>query len=209
MPIRGVEEKPEYLGKALQLTPEFWEMADYAMQQCDSLDLELGIHICDGFALAGGPWISPEESMQKVVWSDTIIHVTKHQQHITLPQAAEGYQGYYEDIAAFACPVSGDGIAPLPIVSGTILPDENGTYRSKEPGYIQYSYEQPQTVRSIEIIPSGNNVQSQRLLVQVIDDGEIFHDVRQLTPPRQGWQNTDQNYTYALPETTARYFRFV
>ena len=29
-----------------------------------------------------------------------------------------------------------------------------------------------------------------------------------MTPPRQGWQNTDPNYTYALPETTARYFRF-
>ena len=30
MPIRGVEEKPEFEGKAQQLTPEFWTMVDYA-----------------------------------------------------------------------------------------------------------------------------------------------------------------------------------
>ena len=55
MPIRGTEEKPEYEGKAQQLTPRFWEMVDYAMQQSDSLGLGMGIHVCDGFALAGGP----------------------------------------------------------------------------------------------------------------------------------------------------------
>jgi len=43
-------------------------------EEADRLGLKLGMHICDGFALAGGPWITPEESMQKVVWSDTIVN---------------------------------------------------------------------------------------------------------------------------------------
>ena len=60
MPIRGTSERPEYGGDAQQLTPRFWEMIDYALAQADSLGLKLGIHICDGFALAGGPWITPE-----------------------------------------------------------------------------------------------------------------------------------------------------
>ena len=139
MPIRGNAEKPEFLGEAQQLTPKFWEMVDYAMQQSDSLGLGLGFHICDGFALAGGPWITPEESMQKVVWSDTLINVTKKNQLVTLPQPAEGYDGYYEDIAAFAIPA--EKPLPQPHVSGTIVRDENGTFRSKEAGYIQYSFE--------------------------------------------------------------------
>ena len=67
MPIRGWEEKPDYQGNVEQLSPRFWEMVDYAMQQSDSLGLDMGIHICDGFALAGGPWITPAESMQKIV----------------------------------------------------------------------------------------------------------------------------------------------
>ena len=102
MPIRGAEERPEYKGEANQLTPRFWEMVDYAFQQADSLGLQMGIHICDGFALAGGPWISPEESMQKVVWSDTIVSGNEGMVMLKRP-VAEGE--YYEDIAVFAVPV--------------------------------------------------------------------------------------------------------
>ena len=199
MPIRGVSERPEYEGKAQQLSPAFWQMVDYAFAQADSLGLEMGIHVCDGFALAGGPWITPEESMQKVVWSDTIASLLQS------PPVAPGE--YYEDIAAFNCPVWGDNIAPATI-TGTIVRDEKETFRSKEPGYIQYNFDEPQTVRSLRIVPSGNNLQAQRLLVQASDDGTAFRHISQLMPPRQGWQNTDEAYTYALPETTARHFRF-
>ena len=73
MPIKGINEGAQYNGKAQQLTPEWWEMVRFSMEEANRLGLKLGMHICDGFALAGGPWISPEESMQKVVWSDTIV----------------------------------------------------------------------------------------------------------------------------------------
>lgn len=73
MPIKGINEGAQYNGKAQQLTPEWWEMVRFSMEEANRLGLKLGMHICDGFALAGGSWISPEESMQKVVWSDTIV----------------------------------------------------------------------------------------------------------------------------------------
>ena len=101
-----------------------------------------------------------------------------------------------------------------------VITDEKGTFRATEPGYIQFTYDHPVTVRSIELFPSANNIQTQRLLVQASTDenGTSFTDVRQLTPPRQGWQNTNtllslrhnaNHYTYALPETTAKHFRFI
>ena len=206
MPIRGTSERPEYGGDAQQLTPRFWEMIDYALAQADSLGLKLGIHICDGFALAGGPWITPAEPMQKVVWTDTVITCTDKQQTFKLPQAHLGYDGYYEDIAVFAVPYYKP--LPAPKVSGTIPQEEKGGFRSKEPGYIDYSFDEPQTVRSLFVMPSGNNVQAERLLVEASDDGKTFRTVKQLVPPRQGWQNTDYGYTFSLPETTARHFRF-
>ena len=212
MPIRGEAEAPSNLPRlgeapAQQLTPQFWAMVDYAMQQADSLGLELGIHICDGFALAGGPWISPEESMQKVVWSDSIVVVGKNGT-VSLPQPAVT-NAYYEDIAAFAIPAQGDVFAPdAVILSPTVTRNDKGVFRAEQPGYIQYDFNEPQAVRSLHIVPSGNNLQAQRLLVQVSDDGTIFRDIRQLIPPRQGWQNTDENYTFSLPETTSRHFRF-
>ncbi|MCR4958835.1 MAG: DNA-binding protein [Prevotella sp.] len=242
MPIRGTEQAPKDLPPlpgepAQQLSPRFWQLIDYAMQQADSLGLEFGFHICDGFALAGGPWITAEESMQQVVWSDTIIGVNSqglspfntegvlYPQLCKVPEAllpapAVSPGAYYEDIATFVCPVWGDAIASTPALSGTIKPDEKGTFRATQPGYIQFTYNSPVTVRSVELFPSANNIQTQRLLVQAStdDSGTSFRDVRQLTPPRQGWQNTNtaiplrhnaNHYTYSLPETTARHFRFV
>ncbi len=213
MPIRGADERPEYKGEANQLTPKFWEMVDYAFQQADSLGLQMGIHICDGFALAGGPWISPEESMQKVVWSDTIVSGNEGMVMLKRP-VPEGK--YYEDIAVFAVPVPEmegmieyrcDTIATHNTGVPYIGRNESGVFRSDDPCYILLDLEGMRTVRSIKVIPSGNNIQSQRLLVQASDDGITFRDVRQLTPPRQGWQSTGFDFTYSLPETTARYIR--
>ena len=100
MPIKGIKEGPQYNGKAQQLTPEWWEMVRFSMEEADRLGLKLGMHICDGFALAGGPWMTPKESMQKVVWSDTIVD-GGNIKGLYLPQP-ETYEGFYEDISLFA-----------------------------------------------------------------------------------------------------------
>ena len=213
MPIRGVDEKPEYEGKAQQLTPRFWNMVDYAMQQSDSLGLEMGIHICDGFALAGGPWITPEESMQKIVSMQTTITGGTGKRYILMQPG--GYEGYYEDIVCFAIPsescslcVNPASFKPVITTSKTITRDDNGTFRASEAGWIQYEYPEFVTFHSVEIIPSGNNIQSQRLKMLVSDNGKDWSLVKQFAPPRQGWQNTDYNFTYAIPKTSGRYFRF-
>ena len=86
MPIRGAEERPEYQGQANAMSNEFWKMVDVALEEADKLDLEMGIHVCDGFALAGGPWIKPEESMQKVVFCDTIVRGGHH--HFKMPTSS-------------------------------------------------------------------------------------------------------------------------
>ena len=220
MPIKGIEEAPQYNGKAQQLTPEWWEMVRFSMDEADRLGLKLGMHICDGFALAGGPWITPKESMQKVVWTDTIVDGGKLKA-LRLPQP-ETYEGYYEDISLFALPVDKDAADEMPakmtctnIATGngidpkkTVNVDDAGVIRSSYPCYIQYEYEQPFTCRNIEIILSGNNYQAHRLKVMASDDGITYRQVKQLTPARQGWQNTDENSTHTIPATTARYFRF-
>lgn len=205
MPIRGVENRSEYGGEAVQLSDEFWRMTDYAMAVADSLNLQLGVHICDGFALAGGPWISPEESMQKVVFSDTVVEGGK--QTLTLPRP-KSTGGYYRDIVCYALPVKGTEV-PTPIVSWseTVTRDEKGVFRASQPCHIDYAYEKAVTVRSIGIVPGGNNIQSQRLCLLASEDGKTYRMVKQMTPPRQGWQNTGFDFTWSVPTTTARFFR--
>lgn len=219
MPIKSPEQWPHYPNPVSQLTPEWWEMVRYSMQIADSLGLKLGMHICDGFALAGGPWITPEESMQKVVWSDTIVRGGKL--NVVLPQP-ESYKGYYDDIALYAIPCSAKDNNEEPIITMsegmTTTKDGTGFAASSKDFYsiapkdggfwIQYEYKQPFTCRNIEVVLSGNNYQAHRLKVMASDDGVNFRFVKQLVPARQGWQNTDENSTHVIPATTARYFRF-
>lgn len=211
MPIRGVEGT-DYPHPVSQLTPQWWEMVRYSFQIADSLGLKMGMHISDGFALAGGPWIKPAESMQKVVFTDTIVKGGSVK-NVVLRQP-ETVQNYYEDIAVYALPLSE---VPFRGFRGRISsnnPDDtipfsipNKDFKATNPCYIQYVYNKPFTLRTIEITPTGNNIQSQRLAVSASDDGVNFRLIKQLVPARQGWQNTGFNSTFSIPPTTAKYFR--
>ena len=209
MPIRGVEDKPEYGGTAQQLTPPFWEMVDYAFGIADQLELEMGIHVSDGFALAGGPWFSPEESMQKIVFCDTIVDGGQTGFLLPRPRTATDY---YEDIACFALPVSGTTSVwydePAVSLPSTMQRDEKGVFRCNDKSsYIDYDFGTPSMVRTIEVSPGGNNIQSQRLKVLASDDGQNYHEIYQMQPPRQGWQTDGYSFTYSIPPTEARYYR--
>ena len=223
MPIRGSQERPEYNGKADALSDNFWRLVDVALAEADALGLEMGIHVCDGFALAGGPWITPEESMQKIVFCDTIVRGGPH--HFTM-QKPQHYGNYYKDIATYAISVGdfnqetfayrgadlkmkyslkNDGKTTY---SPEVTINDKGVYCADKPCWIQFEFAKPTLVFNVEIEPSGNNIQCQRLNVKASDDGVTFRQVKQLVPPRQGWQNTGYNTTFSFPPTYAKYFRF-
>jgi len=219
MPIRSNEDNKTFAYSPAynQLTPEWWELVRFSMEEADRLGLKMGMHICDGFALAGGPWITPEISMQKVVWSDTIVDGGEPSNFLL--SQPESYAGFYQDIALFAVPFEDyrttDDLRPV-VTSNTgdktpgYLADkmDTETFRSSEPCWIQYAFEEPFLSRSIHIVPGGNNFQAQRMSVHASDDGINFRQLKELVPPRQGWQNGDENFTYSIPATEARYFRF-
>jgi len=46
-------------------------------------------------------------------------------------------------------------------------------------------------------------------MVEASDDGKDFRSLGRLETPRHGWQDGDADYTFALAQTTARFFRFV
>ncbi|HVU98290.1 MAG TPA: glycosyl hydrolase [Puia sp.] len=196
MPINGATNPPQYTPITEQLSPRWWEMVRYAMQQADSLGLQLAMHACDGFAVAGGPWITPALSMQKIVSSRITLYGGKH---ITkaLPQPP-ALENYYKDIAVFAfpTPAAWDDTA------------RKGPLKCEDSCHLDFTFDKPFTCRSI-IIHSTNNYQSNRLLIQTSDDGEHFHDIGRLIPPRHGWQDGDAPITHSIPTTTARYFRFI
>lgn len=198
MPIKDVSDGAQYNGTSRQLSAEWWKRIDTVYNTANELGLEMGIHFSDGFALGGGPWITPEESMQRIVWSDTIVEGGK--QEITLPRPA-CKENYYEDITTFAYPA--DYVDDRKPKASVEFP-----FRSSEPCDIIMSYDEPYTLRSVEIVTGGNNYQAHRFKVYASDDGKNYRFVREISPARQGWQNTDAYATYAIPTTTARFFKF-
>ena len=220
MPIKGATNPPLINPPVEQLTPEWWGMVRHALTEARRLGLKIGMHVSDGFALAGGPWITPELSMQKVVCKAQ--RITGGRSFYEMLQKPEVHEDYYRDIAVYAYPAppgtamstrtiipkvtsskAGDSIAQL-----LVEPDNKKGFSCEESCWIQYAFDQPFTCRAI-VIKARTNYQSNRLLLEVSDDGKIFRSLARLEAPRHGWQDWDSDYTHVIPATTARYFRFV
>jgi hypothetical protein len=219
MPIKGPGNPPLINPPATQLSPRFWEMVKFAMSEADRIGVKLAFHDCDGFAVSGGPWITPEMSMQKVVWTKTLVTGGKLF-HDTLARP-QSYKGFYRDIKVFAYPSpEGSGITSRNIVpkitSSTGVDVQclaiNGnktSFSSSQPCWIQLQFDQPFTCRSVIIHTNASNYESERLMIETSDDGINFKPLTRLVPPRHGWQDGDAPITNDIISTTAKYFRFV
>lgn len=218
MPIKGLTNPPLYTPTAAQLGPRWWQMVKHSLNEADRLGLKIGMHVSDGFALAGGPWITPELSMQKVVSTQTNIAGGK-KSRISLAQP-ETKENYYKDIAVYAYPsLPGTGVSTKTVIpkvttstgidaSFLVKEDNKEALRSNDPLWIQYEFEKPFTARTVFIHTNGNNVQAHRLIIELSDDGKTFRFAGRLEPPRHGWQDTDADITHSIMPVTAKYFRF-
>jgi hypothetical protein len=218
VPIQGAANPPLVKPAIVQLTPEWWAMLRFAFEEANRLGLQIAMHSSDGFATAGGPWITPELSMQKVVWSETRVSGGMvFNDTLTKPQA---YKGYYRDIAVLAFPTpdarhqSTFTVTPKISTSNDsnasflISPASKGVFKSEDPCWILYEFEQPFTCRSVTIANCGTNYQAHRLKVEASNDGISFRQIAQLNPPRHGWLDYEDDVTYSIETTTARFFRF-
>ncbi len=207
-----------YENQLVTYTQEWMDMVKYTAKEANRLGIELGFNTCDGFTTAGGPWITPELSMQKLVWADTIVEGSG--QAIKLPEL-ENYEGYSRDIAVFAYPVDDymqDSWLIAPSVKTNMKNEDvsylsvkgnEKTFSSKKEGYIEYAFKEPFTCSSVQISTGWANYQSNRLIIEISDDGVNFKTHARLEPPRTGWQDLYQPNTQQIEPVTAKHYRFV
>jgi (4-O-methyl)-D-glucuronate---lignin esterase len=106
------------------MSPAWRGMVKHAFTEADRLGLEMCIHNCPGWSASGGPWIKPENAMQKIVFSEMQIQgPATFDGKLKQPKTE---LGYYRDIAMLAFPtpqgeLSGQGfrIADWQEKSGT------------------------------------------------------------------------------------------
>ena len=93
------------VGSVAFMSPQWREMFKHVVAEAQRLGLEVNMNNDAGWNGSGGPWIKPEQSMQKVVWSETnIAGPLKFEGALVQPK---GVAGFYRGIAVQAFPTPG------------------------------------------------------------------------------------------------------
>ena len=119
--IMEVDGSPQ--GKVAFGTEPWKEMFRFACQEANRLGLEINMNNDAGWAGSGGPWNTPELSMQRVLWSEVAVAGgSKFDGELPQPKPQESRRrgpggppgepalgaDYYRDIAVLAFPTPGD-----------------------------------------------------------------------------------------------------
>ncbi len=60
-------------GPAAYLQPHWRDLMTHAIREANRLGLDAGMQNGPGWSSSGGPWITPERSMQQLVWTETTV----------------------------------------------------------------------------------------------------------------------------------------
>src|SRR6266566_8518129 len=83
-------------------SPAWLDLFRHVCSQAHHLGLQVSMNNDAGWCGSGGPWITPELSMQKVVWSERTVNGPGRFDGVL--EQPETVAGFYRDIGAFAFP---------------------------------------------------------------------------------------------------------
>jgi hypothetical protein len=93
------------LGPVSFMSQEWRGLFKHVVAEARRLGLKVNMNNDAGWNGSGGPWIKPEQSMQKVVWTETEISGPRHYEgELAQPNSIAGF---YRDIAVLAVPTVG------------------------------------------------------------------------------------------------------
>lgn len=206
-------------GEVEFMSQNWWDHLSYAMQQADSLEMKFGIFNSDGWSMSGGPWITPEESMKKLVWADTLIEGGQLMK-IQLPQPE--FNAIYQDIVVLAIPALAQEVAwPVSQVSGmaavknklALTDDKPGTLAEfhcseNDSSSVILDFGQPRTLRKVifENVKANNFLDASVRLAYSMD-GNNFTIIDGYLPLNLKVEGDVKTFTFSIPEITPRYIK--
>ena len=105
-------------------------MFKFVCSEAQRLGLQVNMNNDAGWCGSGGPWITPELSMQKVVWSETRVAGPRRFQAV-LPQP-QAMADFYRDIAVLAVPQPAGDDGNLSDLSPKVTTSEGRTVEAKK-----------------------------------------------------------------------------
>lgn len=85
-------------------TDNWKQLMQHAIRECHRLGLSFGTHNCPGWSSSAYPTVRPEDSMQKLVWTDTIVDGGRKVKLDLRQSQVDPQWNYYADIAVLAMP---------------------------------------------------------------------------------------------------------
>ncbi len=198
-------------------SPEWHEMFSFAVKEADRLGLELCVHNCAGWSSSGGPWNSPEHSMEHVVMTETKV-VGGQKFSGTLPQPRTEWNVYHDvAVLAFHPPDEGASMkaaaphvsASVSNINGDALLDANpNTFVSLPtnslPQYLQLEFSRPFASR-YAALTFGQGAGEVKGVIQVSDDGKTFRDLREFTTPNR--PTRPLTFAFGSEAVSAKFYR--
>ena len=114
-------------GAAASLSPEWWNSLKYAARKAKELGLSFDMAATNGY-VAGGPWITPEYGMKKIV---------------TVRPGEEEPKGFIP-LKTISIPIPED-----PFFTDTLILKERVTLLDNEPLIIPVSFDEPKEIRTV------------------------------------------------------------
>ena len=198
-------------------SPEHLDLIAHAAAECERLGIKFNFHNADGWSSSGGPWVTPEQSMKRVVSSHTLVSGGR-KVDLRLPQPATRAD-FYRDIAVIAYPAldgeMADAAIPARLTSSdptldlSRLTDGNDETTAAiavpegQTGWVQFSYPEPVTIKQLQV--ANIRWRDVEVDLQASDDGIVFRKIATFPKTRvlrDEW-NVDANFA----PVTGRYFR--
>lgn len=200
---------------------EFFNTLVHAAAEAEKNGIEFGVHNADGWTSSGGPWVTPEQSMKRITWSEVSI---AGGQKIVPPQPGFA-EGLYRDVAVIALPETGpqhNAFAQAKYttsdttLNADLLTDKDWdtelqfVENDKQEYWVQVELTQPSPLRSLQIETPDRHGDA---ALQISQDGIHFTQVvDNLRRPRTGarmWAFSPQLVSKDQDGFNAKYFRIV
>lgn len=200
-------------------SPQWRGLFQHTCAEARRLGLQINLNNDPGWCGSGGPWVTPELSMQELTWSETTVKGPGPLREL-LPEPPAN-EGFYRDIAVLAFPaLTGDGVkmsesSPRFVISGQNQESSSSTPAPTtdnpliipqpapdRPSWLQVEFAEPYTARQMTLRMGLKGDQVCHGTLEASDDGTNFLRVRDF--------NVESSTLRAgFAPVTARYFRLL
>ena len=225
-------DMPQIVDRRLPyMSPGWKDMLNHVLDRADALDMDVAITSSPGWSITGGPWVSREDAMKKLVWSETVVHEGDSLIALPAPDSLCGtYRmlpryasdphkyDFYRDVAVLAVRIrpqdltmaqmgarltASDGSDTSPLLDGRYDNTSTISRGSEDFAWLLVEFDKPRTIKSVLAAVDARDRANYARRLECSDDGVHFRTIAARAP-----ETTTPIKIYDVPPTTARYFRF-